>query len=128
MADLFVNISCIFISLGYTFLAFNYLKMFAVIQTGGKQFIVREGEKVKVEKLDAEEGAKHIFERVLAVSKDDKSLEVGAPFLDKKVEAKVLDQGHHKKLRVFKMKAKKRYRRTQGHKQAYTEVEIVKIG
>jgi large subunit ribosomal protein L21 len=102
--------------------------MFAVIQTGGKQYIVREGDKIKVEKLDAEEGKKHIFERVLAISADEKAIELGTPFLDKQVEGTILTQGKHKKIRVFKMKPKKRYQRTQGHKQRYTEVEIVKIG
>ena len=101
--------------------------MFAVIQTGGKQFLVKEGDKIKVETLGTEEGKKHVFERVLALSTDDKALDLGTPFLNVKVEGKVLSHGRYDKVRTVKKKAKKRYERTQGHKQSYTEVEIVKI-
>ncbi|MDP2691797.1 MAG: 50S ribosomal protein L21 [bacterium] len=102
--------------------------MFAVILTGAKQYLVKEGDKIKVEKLDAEPGKKLVFDKVLLFSKDDKDVEVGTPFLSTKVEANVLAQDKHKKIRVFKIKAKKGYRRTQGHRQAYTELEITKIG
>jgi len=101
--------------------------MFAVILTGAKQYLVREGDKIKVEKLDTEAGKKHVFEKVLLLSEDDKEVKVGTPFLGAKVEAKVLAQGKAKRIRVFKMKAKKGYRKTQGHRQQYTEVEISKI-
>jgi len=102
--------------------------MFAVILTGAKQYLVKEGDKLKIEKLDAEVGKNHTFDKVLLISKDDKNVELGAPFLTSTVTAKVLDQGKGKKIRVFKMKPKKGYRRTYGHRQSYTEVEITKIG
>ena len=101
--------------------------MFAVILSGAKQYLVREGDKIKVEKLPTEVGKKHVFGKVLLLSNDDKSVDVGTPFLKNKVEGKILEQGKAKKIRVFKMKPKKGYRRTQGHRQHYTEVEITKI-
>ena len=102
--------------------------MFAVILSGAKQYLIKEGDKLKVEKLDAEVGKNHTFDKVLLISKDDKIVELGSPFLKSTVTAKVLDQGRGKKIRVFKMKPKKGYRRTYGHRQSYTEVEITKIG
>lgn len=102
--------------------------MFAVILTGAKQYLVKEGDKIRVEKLDTEAGKTHTFDKVLMYSKDDKDVEVGTPFLTKKVEAKVVETAKDKKIRVFKMKPKKGYRRTQGHRQMYTELEITKIG
>lgn len=101
--------------------------MFAVILSGAKQYLVKEGDKIKVEKLDAEEGKNFTFDKVLLYSADDKSVEVGKPFVEKKVEAKVLSQGRAEKITVFKMKAKKNYKRTRGHRQPYTELEITKI-
>ena len=101
--------------------------MFAVILTGAKQYLVREGDKIKVEKLGAEVGKKHVFDKVLLLSDDDKIVDVGTPFLEANVEAKVLSHDKAKKIRVFKMKAKKGYRKTQGHRQQYTELEIEKI-
>ncbi|MDF2378976.1 MAG: 50S ribosomal protein L21 [Candidatus Gracilibacteria bacterium] len=101
--------------------------MFAVILTGAKQYLVKEGDKIKVEKLETEEGKNHTFDKVLLYSADDKAVEVGTPFLGKKVEAKVLTQGKAKKIVVFKMKAKKNYKRTRGHRQMYTELQITKI-
>jgi len=102
--------------------------MFAVILSGAKQYLVKEGDKIRVEKLDTKIGEKHSFEKVLLVSKDGKEVEVGTPYLKQTVVAKVLEQGKAKKIRVFKMKPKKGYRRTQGHRQLYTELEITKIG
>ena len=102
--------------------------MFAVILSGAKQYLVKEGDVIRVEKLDAEAGKAHTFDKVLLYSKDDKEVEVGTPFLEKKVEAKVLDQAKAKKVKVFKMKPKKGYRQTYGHRQPYTEVQITKIG
>lgn len=102
--------------------------MFAVILSGAKQYLVREGDKIRVEKLETEVGKEHTFEKVLLLSKDDKAVEVGMPFLSTAVKGKVLDQNKSDKIRVFKMKAKKGYRRTYGHRQPYTEVEITKIG
>lgn len=102
--------------------------MFAVVLTGAKQYLVKEGDKIRVEKLEVEDGKTHTFEKVLLFSKDGKEVEVGTPFLKTKVEAKVIQTAKDKKIRVFKMKPKKGYRRTQGHRQMFTELEIVKIG
>ncbi|MFU0800916.1 MAG: 50S ribosomal protein L21 [Xylanivirga thermophila] len=101
--------------------------MYAVIRTGGKQYRVNEGDVLKVEKLTADEGATIEFEEVLAISKDD-GLLVGTPLVEgAKVEAKVLGHGKAKKVIVFKYKPKKDYRKKQGHRQPYTEVQITKI-
>lgn len=97
--------------------------MYAIIETGGKQYIVEAGDKIKVEKLDVKEGDKVTFDKVLFVSGDD--AKVGAPFVDgAKVEAKVLAQGKGKKVVVYKYKSKKNERKKNGHRQPYTLVEI----
>jgi large subunit ribosomal protein L21 len=100
---------------------------FAIVMTGGKQYKVSVGDKIKVEKLAVEEGKEVDLANVLLRSSDDKSAELGRPFLDAPVKAKVLKQGKADKIRVFKMKAKKNYQRTQGHRQSFTELEITKI-
>ena len=101
--------------------------MYAVIKTGGKQYRVYEGDILRVEKLNADEGSSVEFDDVLMISKDEGVL-VGAPNVDgAKVEAKVLNHGKAKKVIVFKYKAKKNYRKKQGHRQPYTEVQITKI-
>lgn len=101
--------------------------MFAVVKTGGKQYLVSPGQKLRVEKLDAEEGAKVVFDEVLLLG-DDKKLDMGTPLVKgAKVEAKVLKQGRDKKIIVFKYHAKTRYRKKKGHRQPFTEVEILKI-
>ena len=98
--------------------------MYAVIETGGKQYTVREGDLVKVEKLDANEGDAVTFDKVLLVAKDG-SVNVGKPYVaDAKVEAKVLKQAKDKKVIVYKFKAKKNDRIKRGHRQPYTLVEI----
>ena len=97
--------------------------MYAIIETGGKQYVVEAGDKIKVEKLDVKEGDKVTFDKVLFVSGDDPK--VGAPFVDgAKVEAKVLAQGKAKKVVVYKYKSKKNERKKNGHRQPYTLVEI----
>jgi len=97
----------------------------AVIKTGGKQYKVREGEELLVEKLKDEKAV--TFSEVLLVA-DGKDVKIGTPFIDKaKVEAKVLSEEKGKKVIVFKMKAKKRYRKKTGHRQKYTKVKIEKI-
>ncbi|OGY57746.1 MAG: 50S ribosomal protein L21 [Candidatus Colwellbacteria bacterium RIFCSPHIGHO2_02_FULL_45_17] len=102
--------------------------MFAVIETGGKQYRVSEGKKLRVEKLDAEEGKVFVFDKVLLVS-DDMGTKIGTPVVGgAKVEAKVLKQGRADKVIVFRYHAKTRYRKKKGHRQPFTEVEIVKIG
>ncbi|WP_426448664.1 50S ribosomal protein L21 [Paenibacillus sp. S-38] len=101
--------------------------MYAIIETGGKQYKVQEGDVVYIEKLAAGEGEAVVFDRVLAVSKDS-GLVVGAPVVSgASVSGKVEKQGKGEKIIVFKYKAKKNYRRKQGHRQPYTKVVIEKI-
>ena len=101
--------------------------MYAIIESCGKQYKVSEGDVVYLEKLDSEEGKKVTFSNVVLVSNDDK-IEVGAPYVKGvKVEGKVVAHGKSKKILVYKYKAKKNYRRTQGHRQPYTKVEITSI-
>lgn len=101
--------------------------MYAIIESCGRQYKVAEGDVVFFEKLDVEEGKKVTFDKVILVS-EDKKVEVGAPYVKGvKVEGKVVANGKGKKIIVYKYKAKKNYRRTQGHRQPYTKVEITKI-
>jgi len=101
--------------------------MYAIIESCGKQYKVAQGDVVFFEKLDVEEGKKVTFDKVILVS-DDKKVEVGAPYVKGvKVEGKVVANGKGKKILVYKYKAKKNYRRTQGHRQPYTKVEITSI-
>ncbi len=101
--------------------------MYAIIESCGKQYKVAEGDVVFFEKLDTEEGKKVSFDKVVLVS-DDKKVEVGAPYVKGvKVEGKVLANGKAKKILVYKYKAKKNERKTQGHRQPYTKVEITSI-
>ncbi len=101
--------------------------MYAIIESCGKQYKVAEGDVVLFEKLDAEEGKKVTFDKVILVSEEGK-VQVGTPYVKGiKVEGKVISHGKGKKIIVFKMKAKKNYRRKQGHRQPYTKVEITSI-
>lgn len=101
--------------------------MLAIIKTGGKQYKVAEGDKIKVEKLEGEAGAKITFEEVLFVG-DEKDAKIGTPFIEgAKIEATIVGQGRHKKVWGIKHKPKKRYKVKFGHKQLYTEVQIGKI-
>ena len=101
--------------------------MYAVIETGGKQYTVQEGDLVKVEKLDANEGDAVTFDKVLLVARDGE-INVGKPYVnDAKVEAKVLKQAKARKVVVYKFKAKKNERKKKGHRQPYTLVEIGKL-
>jgi large subunit ribosomal protein L21 len=100
--------------------------MYAIIETGGKQVKVSEGIAIYVEKLDIEAGQTYTFDKVLMVGGD--SLRIGNPYLEGvTVDATVEKQGKQKKIIVFKMKAKKKYRRKQGHRQPYTKLTITKI-
>ena len=103
--------------------------MIAVIKTGGKQYKVSPKDKLKVEKLEGEEGSKLVFDQVLLVSsEDEKDANIGDPVVkNAKVEAKIIKQGRARKIEVIKYKAKKRYRKRAGHRQPFTEVEIEKI-
>lgn len=101
--------------------------MYAVIQTGGKQYRVQVGDSIYVEKLAADDGATVAFDTVL-FSDEQGETHVGAPLLpDVKVEGKIVRQAKGRKITVFKFKAKKNYRRKQGHRQPYTQVEITAI-
>ena len=99
--------------------------MYAVIATGGKQYKVSEGDIVKVEKLDVEDGSTVTFDQVLAVS--DNGLKVGADVASSTVTATVMGQGKAKKVIVYKYKRKSGYHKKNGHRQAYTQVKIEKI-
>jgi large subunit ribosomal protein L21 len=101
--------------------------MYAVIQTGGKQYKVSEGDSVLVEKLDAEPGAEVSFD-VLLLS-NDKGVQVGKPVLGGvAAKAKVVEHGKGDKVVIFKYKSKKNFRKKQGHRQPFTKVEITTIG
>jgi large subunit ribosomal protein L21 len=101
--------------------------MYAVIQTGGKQYRVAPGEELRVEKLDGAVGDEIYFDSVLFVSKDDK-VTVGKPVLKNvRVQAKITRQGRGPKIIVFKYKRRKGYRKKRGHRQDYTGVRITEI-
>jgi len=101
--------------------------MYAVIQTGGKQYKVAEGEILKVEKLAGGAGDKLILDQVLMV-KDDNGIRIGQPTVkDALVTVEVIEQGREKKITVYKYKKRKNYRRKQGHRQAYTKIKVEKI-
>lgn len=101
--------------------------MFAVIKTGGKQYIVQPGDKIKVEKLNASEGKEVVFGDVLLVRNDKETL-VGTPYVKEyQVRGKVLRHGKGDKVIVYKYKSKKRYHKKQGHRQLFSEVEILDI-
>jgi large subunit ribosomal protein L21 len=104
--------------------------MIAVIKTGGKQYVVAEGDTLKVEKLEGAEGDKINFEEVLLVAEPDGSkATIGAPFIDGvKIPATIVAHGRAKKVLVSKFKAKSRYYKRYGHRQPFTEVQIGAIG
>lgn len=100
--------------------------MYAIIETGGKQYRVQEGDVLKVEKINAEEGAKVYF-NVLAINNGE--LVTGKPYVENcAVEAEVIGQGKGDKVIIYKYKAKKDYRRKNGHRQPFTEVKITSLG
>jgi large subunit ribosomal protein L21 len=100
---------------------------YAVISTGGKQHKVAVGDRIRVEKLEAEVGAKVTFDQVLALQTDG-GLQVGRPVLKgAKVVGRVLEQDKAKKVLIFKKKRRKQYRRTRGHRQPYTAVVVEEI-
>lgn len=102
--------------------------MLAIIKTGGKQYKIKEGNKIKIEKIEGNEGDKVQFSEVLFLG-DEKAVKIGAPFLSgTKVEGKILAQEKDKKVWGIKHKAKKRYKVKFGHRQEVTQVEIVKVG
>ena len=101
--------------------------MYAVIATGGKQYKVKEGDTLRVEKVAGEVGKPITFEKVLMFS-DGKEVKIGTPLIEKAaVKGTIVEQGKAKKIIVFKYKRRKRYRRKQGHRQQYTAVKIDSI-
>ncbi len=102
--------------------------MFAVIKTGGKQYIVSEGEKLKIEKIDTNVGETFEIEEVLLISEKNGDITLGAPHVaGAKVTAQVIEEGRGEKKIIFKHNPKKRYKLKKGHRQHYTEIEIKKI-
>ncbi len=101
--------------------------MLAVIATGGKQYLVKTGQLVKVEKLKVKEGENVTFDKVILTAEDDgNNVKIGTPYLDGvTLEAKVERQGRAKKVRVEKFKRKVRYHKVYGHRQCFTQVKIM---
>ncbi len=101
--------------------------MYAVIKTGGKQYRVSAGEKLKVEQIPADIGAEIMLDQVLMVGEGE-AVKMGTPLVSgASVKAKVLAQGRGDKVRIFKMRRRKHYRKSQGHRQNFTEIEILGI-
>jgi large subunit ribosomal protein L21 len=101
--------------------------MYAVIETGGKQYKIKEGDKLFIEKLDVESGDSIDFDNILIVSKDGE-LAIGSPYVEAaKVKASVIENGKGPKVVVFKFKNKEGYRKKRGHRQPYTKIQIESI-
>jgi len=101
--------------------------MYAVIKTGGKQYRVSAGQSLKVEKLDLAAGSELTLAEVLLVGQGEE-LTIGSPLVEgAAVKATVLSQGRGEKIRIFKMRRRKHYRKSQGHRQSYTEIRIDSI-
>lgn len=101
--------------------------MLAVIEIGGKQYLVSPKQKIEVDKIDKKEGEEIIFDKVLLLQKE-KKVEIGTPYIKGvKIKAKILAHKKGQKLIVFKYKPKKRYRKKRGHRQQFTEIEIKEI-
>ena len=101
--------------------------MYAVVKTGGKQYRVSAGEKLRIEQIGAEIGQEIVLDQVLLVA-DGEALKLGVPLVSgATVKAKVLGHGRGEKVHIFKMRRRKHYRKSQGHRQNYTEIEILGI-
>jgi large subunit ribosomal protein L21 len=102
--------------------------MYAIVQAGGKQYRVREGDVVRIEKTDGEPGQEILLDKILLVGNDEEGVRVGTPFLeDVRVRAEILAQRRGRKVVVFKFKRRKNHRKKQGHRQAYTGIRIKAI-
>ena len=103
--------------------------MFAVLETGGKQYIVKEGETLNIEKIAGEVGSSVTFDTVLLVADENGTvMDVGAPYVADKIKATIIAQDKAEKIRIVKFKAKVRYTRRGGHRQPFTAIKIEKIG
>lgn len=100
--------------------------MFAIVQLGGKQYQVKEGDVLRIEKVLTEEDKKFSTDKVLLIA-DEKAVKIGTPLTKATVELQVLKTALDDKVRLFKMKAKKRYKRLRGHRQPYSDVKVLKI-
>ena len=101
--------------------------MLAVIKTGGKQYLVKKGDRIEIEKIEGKEGDEIEFTDILLLEKN-KKVEIGKPKIEKaKVVGKILEQGRGEKVIIFKYKPKKRYKKKAGHRQPYTKIEIKEI-
>jgi large subunit ribosomal protein L21 len=101
--------------------------MYAVIKTGGKQYRVQAGLKLKIEQIPADVGSELVIDQVLMIA-DGENVSLGKPLLSgASVVAKVLEQGRHDKVRIFKLRRRKHYQKHQGHRQNYTEIQITGI-
>ena len=101
--------------------------MYAVIKTGGKQYRVAAGEKLKIEQIPADVGAQIVLDQVLMVGEGD-AVKVGTPLVvGATVSATVVSHGRHDKVKIFKMRRRKHYQKHQGHRQNYTEIQINEI-
>ena len=102
--------------------------MYAIIETGGKQYKVSEGDTIFIEKIDVAAGADYVFENVLAVSGSDSDVKFGTPYLKgASVKASIIGEGKAKKVIVYKYKSKKGFHKKKGHRQPFTSVKITKI-
>ncbi|MBU2542262.1 50S ribosomal protein L21 [Patescibacteria group bacterium] len=103
--------------------------MFAVIETGGKQYLIKTGDTLKVEKLSVEAGKEVVFDKVLLLAKEDGTdVKIGTPYLDGvSIAADVEEQGRSKKIRVVKFKRKIRYKKVHGHRQHFTKIKVKKV-
>ena len=101
--------------------------MYAVIKTGGKQYRVSAGEKLKIEQIPADVGAEITLDQILMVGEGE-TVKIGTPLVEgASVKATVLSQGRHDKVKIFKMRRRKHYQKHQGHRQNYTEIQIGEI-
>jgi large subunit ribosomal protein L21 len=101
--------------------------MYAVIKTGGKQYRVNQGDKLKIEKIASDVGANVVLDQILTVVDGD-NVTIGSPIVrGASVTATVVSHGRHDKVRIFKMRRRKHYRKSQGHRQSFTEIQIDKI-
>ncbi len=101
--------------------------MYVVLETGGKQYPIKEGDVITVEKIGAAIGEEVVLDKILFAAKGEGDVVVGMPYVDGKVVCEVVEQGRHKKVIVFKFKRRKDYKKKQGHRQYYTKLKVKSI-